>query len=128
MREAYSPTTVLEWLDGNIPEYEEVSYFDEKGMRKPSKFGEALCFVSGAGPVVRPVTQYDDGQGLSLLHELVARVLVAVRGRLQKIKHADQGTPEEREQLLSLFTALEGALMLGLFFGHASAPWDLPAA
>jgi hypothetical protein len=59
---------------------------------------------------------------------MIARTLVATRNRLQKMKHADTGSPEEREQLLTLFTALEGGLMLGLSIGKLSAPTELSAA
>ncbi|MFJ2635828.1 hypothetical protein ACIO6U_28290 [Streptomyces sp. NPDC087422] len=118
MREAFPPNSVLAWVDSNIPDNPDLTFFDEnQNKRKPTKFGESLCFVYGGGPVIREKTKYDDGEGPTLVHEMIARTLVAVRNKLQQIKHADEGTPEERAQLLILFTALEGALMLGLFLG-----------
>ncbi|MFF5655164.1 MULTISPECIES: hypothetical protein [Streptomyces] len=127
MREAFSPHEVLAWIDVNIPEYPDVIYLD-KGCRKPTKLGEALCFIYGGGPTARAANQYDDGEGPLVIHELVARAFVLTRNRLQKIKHADIGTPEEREQLLTLFSALEGALMLGLSIAKYSAASERPAA
>ncbi|MGW2840630.1 hypothetical protein ACWCWD_22905 [Streptomyces sp. NPDC001493] len=127
MRESFSPQVVLDWIDVNIPEYPEVSYMD-KGCRKPTKLGEALCFIYGGGPTARIANQYDDGVGPSVVHELVARAFVSTRNKLQKIKHADIGTPEEREQLLTLFSALEGALMLGLSIAKYSAGSEQSAA
>ncbi|MFJ9447121.1 hypothetical protein ACIRRH_35525 [Kitasatospora sp. NPDC101235] len=57
----------------------------------------------------------------SVVHEMVARVIVIARNNLQKIKHADSGSEEEREQLWRILVAVEGALMLGLSLGGASA-------
>ncbi|MFF3242300.1 hypothetical protein ACFYWY_00880 [Streptomyces sp. NPDC002870] len=127
MGEAYPPHAVLEWVDANLPNEPELTHFDKDQKRKPTKYGEALCFVYGGGSVLRPATEHDESEGPSLIHEMIARAVVSTRNRLQKIKHADTGSPEEREQLLTLFTALEGALMLGLSIGKASAPFELPA-
>ncbi len=55
------------------------------------------------------------------MHDVLARVIVTARTKLQKMKHADGGTREEREQLLRILVAIEGALMLGLSLGRVSA-------
>lgn len=127
MREAFPQKDVVFWIDANLPDYTELTYID-KETRKPTKLGEALCFIYGGGTVAREANEYDSGEGPSLIHELIARTFVLTRNRLQKIKHADTGTPEEREQLLTLFSALEGALMLGLSVAKLSASPELPAA
>ncbi|MEU0032118.1 hypothetical protein [Streptomyces sp. NPDC006335] len=128
MREAFPPAEVLRWVDGNLPEEEGLTYIKD-GQRAPTKRAEALCFVYGGGSVM-PVepNQYE----LSVFHDVVALVLVSARTKLQKLKHADSGTPEEREQLIAVLAAIEGALMLGLTIGGLSAdpqsPYELPAA
>ncbi|WP_369162367.1 hypothetical protein [Streptomyces sp. R02] len=132
MREAFPPTEVLLWVDKNLPGEPGLTHLKD-GHRAPTKRAEALCFVYGGGPVMlgEPNT-LDSGEGPSLLHDIVALVLVSARNKLQRLKHADSGTQEEREQLMMVLSALEGALMLGLTFGHLSAeystPPELPAA
>ncbi|MGW0868984.1 hypothetical protein ACWD3Z_00695 [Streptomyces sp. NPDC002740] len=128
MREAYPPSSVLEWIDANLPGDPELTHFDNENKRKPTKYGEALCLVYGGGSVARPSNEYDDGEGPLLIHEMIARAIVATRNRLQKIKHADTGSPEERAQVLTLFTALESVLMLGLSLGSVSSPTEIRAA
>lgn len=92
-----------------------------------------MCFVYGGDPITpREASENDDGQGPDFIHDVVAMALVSIRNQLQKMKHADQGTPEEKSQLLNILAALEGALMLGLTIGSLSAemepPAELPAA
>lgn len=127
MRESYPPQAVLTWVDTNVPNRDDLTVFDaELGRRRPTKRGEALCFVHGGGPVMpRTASQHDSGEGPILIHEVLALVLVTARNKLQYLKHSDDGTPEEREQLMSVLSALEGALMLGLTIGtFSTAPTD----
>ncbi|MPY36732.1 hypothetical protein FNH09_37595 [Streptomyces adustus] len=128
MREAFPPSVVLAWADENLPDEPEMTHINKQGVRQPTKRAEALCFVYGGGSVdaLRIENQYDDGVGPSVFHDILARVLVSARNKLQKLKHTDGGTPEEREQLSSLLAALEGGLMLGLSIGGISA--DIPNA
>ncbi|MFF0674280.1 hypothetical protein ACFYVE_39460 [Streptomyces tendae] len=133
MREAFPQAEVLLWVDNNLPDDPSLTYLKTDGHRAPTKRAEALCFVYGGGPVVAgEATALDTGEGPSFLHDVVALVLVSARNKLQKLKHADSGAQEEREQLMMVLAALEGALMLGLTFGHLSAesstPPQLPAA
>lgn len=127
MREAFPPSVVLTWVDANLPDEPDLSHVKDE-VRQPTKRAEALCFVYGGGPVdsARAETQYDDGTGPSVMHDILARVLVSARNKLQKLKHADSGTPAEREQLASVLSALEGALMLGLSIGGVSADSETP--
>lgn len=132
MRESFAPADVLLWVDGNLPAEEGLTHIKD-GQRAPTKRAEALCFVYGGGPVIpQAPNKFDDGDGPTFLHDVLALVLVSARNRLQKLKHADGGTQEEREQLMAVLAALEGALMLGLTIGGLSAdavpPQELPAA
>ncbi|MGY1523406.1 hypothetical protein ACW69C_06475 [Streptomyces sp. MN3] len=133
MREKFPPKKVLVWIDANIPEEKGLTFRDKDGIRKPTKRGEALCFVYGGDTVTpREGTPYDDGEGPDLIHEVLALALVTARNKLQDLKHSDQGTPQEREQLMTVLSALEGALMLGLTLGAYTEeplpPAGIPAA
>ncbi|MFD5307312.1 hypothetical protein [Streptomyces rochei] len=126
MREAFPPAEVLLWVDNNLPDEPGLTHLKD-GNRAPTKRAEALCFVYGGGPVVAgEATALDTGEGPSFLHDVVALVLVSARNKLQKLKHADSGTQEEREQLMMVLAALEGALMLGLTIGGISAEYSVP--
>ncbi|MGW2340386.1 hypothetical protein [Streptomyces sp. NPDC001661] len=113
MREAFPPAVVLAWIKTNLP-HEPMLTYTKDGKAAPTKRGEALCFVYDAGPVAREPNEYDDGTGPAPIQDILARIFVSTRDKLQKLKHSDGGTPEERERLLALFSALEGALLLGL--------------
>lgn len=126
MREAFPPVEVLLWVDNNLPDEPGLTHLKD-GNRAPTKRAEALCFVYGGGPVVAgEATALDTGEGPSFLHDVVALVLVSARNKLQKLKHADSGSQEEREQLMMVLAALEGALMLGLTIGGLSAEYSVP--
>lgn len=125
MREAYSQEEVLAWVDTHLPDTGGLTFLDENGQRRATKQAEALCLVYGGGSTSRPATEYDDGIGPSFIHDILARVVVVARSKLQRLKHADGGSAEEREQLLVIMAALEGALMLGLPLGRLSAQTNL---
>lgn len=132
MREGYTPDAVLAWVDSNLPDQEGLTH-ELQGQRRPTKRAEALCFVYGGEAITaREATEHDNGKGPDFLHDVIAIALVSARNQLQKLKHADDGTEEEREQLMSVLSAVEGALMLGLTMGGFSAdlsgPDALPAA
>ncbi|MEV7512654.1 hypothetical protein AB0O57_32320 [Streptomyces sp. NPDC091201] len=114
MREAFTKEEVLDWVGANLPDEPQLTYTDKDEKVQPNKRAEALCFIYRGGPTAREANEYDDGSGPTLLHDVFARVIVATRDRLQKLKHNDGGTPEEKEQLLCLLAGLEGALLLGL--------------
>ncbi|NYI05539.1 hypothetical protein [Allostreptomyces psammosilenae] len=132
MRESFAPAEVLAWVDANLPGGEELTH-EVQGQRRPTKRAEALCFVYGGLPIIpREASENDNGKGPDFIHDVIAIALVSIRNQLQKMKHADRGTPEEKSQLLSILAALEGALMLGLAIGGLSpepeAPDELAAA
>ncbi|MCT2589803.1 hypothetical protein LHJ74_07725 [Streptomyces sp. N2-109] len=132
MRESLKPAEVLAWVDANLPDAEDVTH-EVQGQMRPTKRAEALCLVYGGDPITpREATENDDGQGPDFIHDVIAIALVSIRNQLQKMKHADHGTPEEKGQLLSVLAALEGALMLGLTIGDLSVEpepsEELPAA
>ncbi|MFE3687778.1 hypothetical protein ACFXPM_31750 [Streptomyces sp. NPDC059095] len=124
LREAFSKDEVLAWIEANLPDAPLLTY-EKDGKTQPNKRAEVLCFVYRGGPITREANEYDDGEGPSLIHDVLARVVVATRDSLQKFKHNDAGTQEEKDRLLSLLTGLEGALLLGLSLsqiGGSSTP------
>ncbi len=116
LREAFDAGTVLGWVDANLPGDTNLVWIDRCG-RRPTKRAEALCLVYGGGSVARPPTQDDDGVGPSLIHDVLARVIVSARDKLQELKHADSGDETDREDLLRVMASVEGSLMLGLRLG-----------
>ncbi|MCX5063790.1 MULTISPECIES: hypothetical protein [unclassified Streptomyces] len=127
MREAFRPKDVLAWIKANLPDEPLLTYIKD-GKEAPTKRGEALCFVYSASSVAREANEYDDGAGPALIQDVLARILVSTRDKLQKLKHSDGGTQEERERLLALFSALEGALLLGLIVRNSAPATNQSAA
>lgn len=130
LREAFDPEAVMEWVDENLPEEKGLVAY-KCGIRRPTKRAEALCLVYGRGSVTRPVTDDDDGTGPSLIHDVLARVIVNARDQLQRLKHADTDAKADREALLKIMASVEGSLMLGLRLGvlaPASASQAVPPA
>jgi hypothetical protein len=117
MRERFQRETVVDWVDVNLLDEKTLVYIDDKGQRQPTKGAEALCFVYGGGTVARPPSDVDDGTGPSLIHDVVARTIVVARTGLQKLKHADSELRDDREKLIAILSAVEGALMIGLQLG-----------
>ncbi|WP_244943632.1 hypothetical protein [Streptomyces inhibens] len=113
MRESFSKEEVLAWIEANLPD-EPLLTHEKDGSVLPTKRAEALCFVYRGGPTAREANEHDNGWGPSLIHDVLARVIVATRTSLQKFKHDDEGTQEEKDRLFSLLSGLEGALLLGL--------------
>ncbi|MEW1717924.1 hypothetical protein [Streptomyces sp. NPDC093109] len=68
--------------------------YEKDGSTLPTKRAEVLCFVYRDSPVAREATERDDGRGPSLIHDALARVIVATRTSLQKFKHEDAGPQE----------------------------------
>ncbi|TQL96025.1 hypothetical protein FB559_1543 [Actinoallomurus bryophytorum] len=117
MRERFERETVIEWIDANLPHDATLVYMDDKNQRRPTKRAEALCLVYGGGAVASLAPDVDGGATPSFIHDLLARAIVAARGDLQKLKHADGDLRDDREKLLVLLPAVEGALLLGLQLG-----------
>ncbi|WP_369211752.1 hypothetical protein [Streptomyces flavofungini] len=123
MREAFSKEEVMAWVEANLPDEPGLT-FEKDDVVLPNKRAEALCFVYRGGPTAREAHEHDIGQGPSLIHDVLARVIVATRTSLQKFKHDDAGTQEERDRLFSLLAGLEGALLLGLFISQIGIKRD----
>jgi len=114
IRESVDEATALAWIDSQLRDNPDLTYLTPAGLRRPTKRGELLCLVYAGGSVSRPATEQDDGSGPSFVHQVLVGVIVSPRTRLQHLKHADDASEDDREQLKNLLSAIEGALMLSL--------------
>lgn len=103
LRTAFPDAEVMNWL--TTEGIELAGMLDQHGQ--PTKRARALCFVHGGGS--RPE---NDGLG-----EIAAAGLVAVRTRLQRLKHADDDTPEEVAEVEKALTAIEGFTLYAVRVG-----------
>ena len=112
LRESFDRDSVVEWVEREYPQSRHLLLFEKEGRLRPTKRAEALCFVYAGQPAK------DNANGL---HELVATALAEARSVLEKIKHADTGSPEELDSLKRQMAAVEGALVYALRVGWAIA-------
>lgn len=112
-REAFPDEQVLAWLEAtDRGAGSEFVYIDKsKGISRPTKRAQALCFVHGGQVAER-----------SIFHEVAAAGLVVAREKLQKIKHADTGDPEEREIVERALTVVESFLSVAIEIGWLGLP------
>lgn len=114
LRAAFTEDQVVSWAARNYPDAADMTYFpkDSKdGRARPTKRAQALCFAHAGVEVESP----------SPLHELAAAAIVSARADLQRLKHDDDGTPEDLEELQRLLAAVEGfmTLVVGVVWGSA---------
>ncbi|MEP9384604.1 hypothetical protein [Nocardioides sp. KR10-350] len=114
LRDAFSDDEVLAWLDENFESKKDLVFSRRDGIVRPTKRAQALCLAYGRTKI----------EQRNALNELAASSLVAARARLQQLKHADDGTPEEREQVVMALAAVEGFLMIVVRLSWASVPKD----
>jgi hypothetical protein len=113
LRKTYTDDEVMAWLGENYPDLDDLTYHDRNaGKVRPTKRGQALCFVHARASVPQP----------SETHVLVATSLSAIRKKLQQIKHADEGTDEERDTITSCLIGLEAFVHLGIGLAWAMVP------
>lgn len=113
LRSAFSDAEVLAWLDENYPQRHDLRYLPSNGKERPTKRGQALCFAAAGLPI------QDDQRAFV---EWQADVVYITRDELQKLKHADEGTPEELDEVATLLSALEGFFVCGIGFLWKALP------
>lgn len=112
-RMAYNDEEVLTWLDANYADLKNVRYVHQaSGKVKPTKRGQALCFVHARAAVEQP----------SDMHVLLATSISAMRKKLEVIKHSDEGTEEERETITNVMIGLEAFVHLGIGLSWSLVP------
>jgi len=112
LRDLFTEDEVLGWLEENYVDVHELTYLTGDGRLRPTKRGQALCLTHGRQPVATP----------SPLNLLAATSLNSVRKRLQVLKHADQGTPEERAEIDECMQGVEAFVHTGCRMAWALLP------
>jgi hypothetical protein len=108
LRRAFDEQTVLDWIKQNRPDETELTYTTASGTERPSKRGEATCFVFGGAPV----------RMRSALQEAAVEGLIVARTALLRLKHADElSDGDEIEQVLIHLNAIEAYLMIAMKIG-----------
>lgn len=102
-RNAFDEDEVLAWVDVQFANPSEFTY-SQNDSRRPTKRAQLLCLVYAGGPV--------DDPSVPALHRLVAFVLLTVRERLQKLKHADTGSDDELTLVRGMLSVVEGAFLV----------------
>jgi len=102
LRNAFDTDDVLEWIDSHFPSRSTQLTHVKQGRREPTKRAQALCFAfAGEAPQEHP-----------LFHELAAAAIIAARNGLERLKHADHGTEDEKQELIGHLQAVEGSIVL----------------
>jgi hypothetical protein len=108
LRQAFAEADVATWSNRHFPGDARMFH-----NNRPTARAKALCFVYAGLDVPEPP---------SVFHELVASGVVATRRQLEKLKHADLGTDEERDLLTAYLSSVEGFLTLVVGLSWAAAP------
>lgn len=113
-REAYPKDVVLRWIADVFPDSAKEYTYEAQpsGELRPTKLAEALCFTAGGA------TRGDAGAGI---HRVVALALIGARSKLQKFKHNDDPSNEEREEIRQIMRGVEGAMIIGIRIGFGLA-------
>ncbi|MFF0266826.1 hypothetical protein [Kribbella sp. NPDC004536] len=108
LRKAFDEQAVLAWIKQNCPSDTELIYTTSSGTERPSKRGEAMCFMYGGGPL----------RMRSPLHEAAVAGLIVARTALQRLKHADElSDGNEIEQVSIHLNAIEAYLLIAMKIG-----------
>jgi hypothetical protein len=112
LRGPFTEQEVVEWCAQNYADTPDLSYVTAATATRPTKRGQALCLLYGGLPITDP----------SPLHLLVASSVTAVRGKLQSLKHSDEGTPDEVREVESCLRGIEAFVTLGLQLAWSTLP------
>lgn len=118
LRAAFTENQVTSWVARNYPDAADMTYVpidSRDGRVRPTKRAQALCFAHAGVDVESP----------SPLHELAAAAIVSTRTELQRLKHDDDGSPEDLEELQRLLAAVEGFMTLVVGVVWAAAPTEI---
>lgn len=100
---------VVAWLADNGLYTKETIWIDS-GCAKPTKLGESLHFLYGGGSLPSSNPAAEGAQVIETLYYYLAKSLCAARNNLQKVKHSDHGSVEERELITTSTAAIVGVV------------------
>lgn len=107
LRGAFDDDYVLDWAKQHFPQDATLAYTPNGSTKtRPTKKAQALCFAYAGQPPSENST----------LEQLMAVSIVQVRNLAEKIKHADEGTVEEKEVLRDLMASLRGSITFTMRF------------
>lgn len=111
LRAAAPDDAVLAWLADSpaLSKTDVGTHTDKHGKLCPTKRGQALYFLGGA----QQVTEVESDS----FGRLVTDGLIGARTTLQKLKHADTGSQEEKEEVRAAAHAIEGYVIYCLRVG-----------
>lgn len=102
LREAFTDAEVLSWLTiWYADQYDTLTHVKDGNVR-PTKRGQALCFVHAGGEVADQ----------TLIQDVAATTLVAARKGLQQLKHADNGSDADKQAVARSLVTVESVLLL----------------
>lgn len=104
-REAFTEDEVATWLQDNGLFDEHHTYEAEK-KRRPTKRSQLMCLAWAGSQIV--ASEVDPIN----LQKIAALSLLNVRDSLQKLKHSDKDTADERALLTQYLGTIEGTIML----------------
>lgn len=112
--EVFTTEEILLWLQNNKHAIQgnNFTYLKQGNILCPTTTGKALCFVYAGEPVPKKISIYA---------KTAAEGIKKVREELQKIKHADTGTQEEKELVKRALDAVEGFFLFAIKFGWSSS-------
>ncbi|WP_308930772.1 hypothetical protein [Arthrobacter sp. SLBN-112] len=108
LRQAFSEAYVLEWTATYYPGETKTTFGGKDGKLHPTKRAQAL-FAHGGQSV----------EQASSFHRLAAAGINETRARLQKVKHNDSGTREEKALVETAISAVEGFFLFAIRAGWA---------
>lgn len=105
-REAFEEREVLDWLAASGLGGQDFTFLTADGRKRPTKRAELLCLSWAGVPArARPEGSID-------FQKLSAFTLLNLRTELQKFKHADEATEEEKVRLDEFLNAIEASVLL----------------
>jgi hypothetical protein len=115
LRTSFTKNEVVEWVGSECPErWVELTHGDGLPVdeRQPTKLAEALCFAYAGGEIT----------DRSFFHEAAATALISARRELERLKHADVGSDDERKRLLDCIGTVEGFVVFVTRVGWIGVP------
>jgi hypothetical protein len=104
-REAFSDEDIMAWITVNRLTPSDYTYKGPGGNLRPTKRAQLECLTWAGAEIKKDPTTLN-------VQKIAAFSLLNIRATLQRLKHADENTPEERVLLMDLLSAIDGTAIL----------------